>query len=144
LGKAGMNADFVISTDRTRLDLEFVVNGIQSTYWASTRSRGDVISSLEHSLCFGAFESASGQQVGFARVVTDGITFSWLCDVFVDPRFRGRGIGKMLVAEIVAHPEVKRTNSYLGTKDAHSLYEGFGFQRWEIMRRDKKAAQPEH
>lgn len=136
-----MNTDVVISTERGQLDAEFVVRALQSTYWACNRSREDILSSIERSLCFGAFHRVSGQQIGFARVVTDGVTFSWICDVFVHPDYRRRGIGKRLVSEIVAHPEVKRTNAFLGTKDAHSLYQRFDFKRWELMRRENTAAQ---
>lgn len=136
-----MNTDVVISTGRGQLDAEFVVGALQSTYWAGNRSREAILSSIERSLCFGAYDRLSGRQVGFARVVTDGVTFSWICDVFVDPVCRGTGIGKGLVSEIVAHPEVKETNVYLGTKEAHSLYERYNFKRWELMRREKPAPQ---
>lgn len=117
------------------VQLEFVVNSLQSTYWARGRSREAIAASLAMSICFGAYESATGNQVGFARVVTDGVTFSWLCDVFVAPEHRARGLGQRLVAEVLAHPRVAMTKVYLGTRDAHGLYERFGFQRWELMRR---------
>ena len=127
--------DYLITTDRNALDVNFVISALQSTYWAGDRSRETIISSLAASLCFGAYDAASGEQVGLARVVTDGATFSWLCDVFVAPAHRGRGLGKRLVTEVLAHPSVSGTRVYLGTKDAHGLYERFGFQRSELMRR---------
>ena len=127
--------DYFISTDRSTLDVEFVVRSLQSTYWAGDRPRETILASLATSLCFGAYEAHSRAQVGFARIVTDGVTFSWLCDVFVDPAHRSRGLGKRLVADVIAHPSVCGTRVYLGTKDAHGLYEQFGFQRWELMRR---------
>jgi len=129
-------SDYFIATDRRLLDDEFVVQSLQSTYWAADRSRADIIASMETSLCFGVFESGRERQVGFARVITDGVTFSWVCDVFIDPAYRGRGLGKSLVAEVLSHPNVTQTRTYLGTKDAHSFYERFGFKRWELMRRD--------
>jgi GNAT superfamily N-acetyltransferase len=112
-----------------------LVRSLQSTYWAATRTREVIIESLSSSLCFGAYVVETKQQVGFARVVTDGATFSWLCDVFVDSEHRSRGLGKRLVAEIIEHPKVKVGSVFLGTKDAHGLYEKFGFSRWELMRR---------
>lgn len=126
---------YFISTDQSLLDVEFIVRSLQSTYWAADRSRETIVASLAASICIGIYESDSRAQVGFARIVTDGVTFSWLCDVFIAPAHRARGLGKRLVAEVVAHPRVAGTRIYLGTKDAHGLYERFGFQRWEMMRR---------
>ena len=127
--------EYSISTERGRLDLEFIVRSLHSTYWAVERSREDILTSLEASLCFGVYCADTSEQVGFARVVTDGVTFSWLCDVLVDPVHRSRGLGKRLVEAVLAHPKVARTRVYLGTKDAHGLYEKYGFVRWELMRR---------
>src|SRR5688572_1517692 len=126
---------YLISADQSALNIEFVVRSLQSTYWAGDRPREAIIASLASSICFGAYEAESREQIGFARVVTDGVTFSWLCDVFVAPEHRARGLGKRLVAEVLAHPRVSSTRVYLGTKDAHGLYEQFGFRRWELMRR---------
>ena len=128
-------SDYIVSTDRPKLDIEFIVRSLQSTHWGRDRAREDIVQSIERSLCFGAYERNSGRQVGFARVVTDGIIFSWVCDIFVDPAHRRRGMGKMLVAEVLAHPEVARTRAFLTTKDAHSFYARFGFKRSQIMRR---------
>lgn len=120
-----------ISTDLGRMDLDFIERMLQSTYWAKDRSREVIEASMKASICFGAF--MGNRQVGFARVVTDRATFAWLCDVVVDPEFRGKGIAKMLVKSVVEHPELARTKMVLGTKDAHGLYEKFGFVRREMM-----------
>ena len=127
--------EYSISTERSRLDLEFIIRSLHSTYWAGDRSRDDIVTSIQASLCFGVYCADTSEQVGFARVVTDGVTFSWLGDVFVDPAHRSRGLGKRLVEAVLAHPQVARTRVYLGTKDAHGLYEKYGFVRWELMRR---------
>ena len=127
--------EYFISTDQSLLDIEYIVSSLRSTYWASERPRDVIVASLASSICFGVYDTGSKEQVGFARVVTDGATFSWLCDVFVSPEHRSRGLGKRLVAEVLAHPSISRSRVYLGTKDAHGLYERFGFQRWELMRR---------
>ena len=127
--------EYFISCDNTLLDAEFIVRSLQSTYWAGTRPREVILESMQRSLCFGAYLTDSRQQVGFARVVTDQTTFSWLCDVFVEPAHRRCGLGKRLVAELLSDPRIAKTRVYLGTKDAHGLYERFGFARWELMRR---------
>jgi GNAT superfamily N-acetyltransferase len=74
-------------------------------------------------------------QIGFARVVTDHLTFSWLCDVYVDPAYRGRGLATWMIECVLAHPAVALTRAVLRTRDAHKLYEKFGFQREAFMRR---------
>lgn len=127
--------DYLISTDRALLDVDFIVRSLHTTYWAGERPREAIVQSLGASLCFGAYELPSRQQVGLARVVTDGATFSWLCDVFVAEAHRGQGLGKRLVREVLAHPLVAPTRIHLGTRDAHGLYERFGFAQCEMMRR---------
>ena len=86
--------------------------------------------SIDNSLCFGAYED--GEQVGFARVVTDGATFAHLMDVFVSSECRGRGYGKDLLRAVMSHPDLQGLRKFtLHTADAHSLYEQFGFHRVE-------------
>ena len=82
----------------------------------------------EGSLCFGLF--VDGKQGGFARVITDRTTFAYLCDVFVLEAYRGRGLGKRLIEAVRAHPDLVGLRRFLlTTRDAHGLYEQFGFQR---------------
>lgn len=66
--------------------------------------------------------------VGFARVVTDRATFAWLCDVYVDPEQRGKGISKSLMETIMADTNYATVRWMLGTRDAHKLYEKYGFE----------------
>ena len=127
--------DYFISTDSTLLETDFLVRSLNTTYWAAGRSREVIEKSIAGSLCFGVYVEATNEQVAFARVVTDRSTFAWICDVFVDPSHRSRGLGKQLMSEIVQHPDLKSVTMYLGTRDAHGLYEKFGFTRWELMRR---------
>lgn len=127
--------EYVINADPTLLDREYIVRSLQGTYWATARARDVILASLDASLCFGVYQAPGHAQVGFARVVTDGATFSWLCDVFIDPAHRGRGLGKRLVRAVLSEPRVARTRVYLATQDAHTLYEPFGFERREVMRR---------
>jgi GNAT superfamily N-acetyltransferase len=131
---ATARGDYFVSTSPELIDLEFVCAALGGSYWAQSRPRSVIEASLKASLCFGVYERPGGGQVGFARVVTDGATFSWLCDVVVDKGHRGKGLSKLLVAAVVGHPRLTGTMFMLGTRDAHGLYERFGFYRSEMMR----------
>ena len=128
--------EYVISTDRGRLDLRMIHDYLsRSSYWAVGRHLETIARSIENSLSFGLYEN--DKQVGFARVVTDYATFAWIADVFVLPEQRGRGLSKWLMEVIISHPELQGFRRWvLATKDAHTLYERFGFiplhrpERW--------------
>jgi GNAT superfamily N-acetyltransferase len=129
-----------ISTDRSRIDVDLVHRFLsEDSYWARGRSREATEGAIANSLCFGAYED--GEQVGFARVVTDRATFGFLADVFVVPSARGAGVGKELIAAVVAHPDVRSLERLtLATEDAHRLYARHGFkplddpERWMVRR----------
>src|SRR5229473_2446071 len=97
--------EYEISTDRRRLDVALIHDFLRSSYWAKDIPRGVVETSVRNSLCFGAY--CDGKQVGFARVITDFATFAYLADVFVVPGHRGRGVSKLLVRAVVAHPQLQ-------------------------------------
>jgi GNAT superfamily N-acetyltransferase len=128
--------DYVISTDRSRLDVELIHDFISNTsYWGQGRTVEVVQRSLDNSLNFGIY--SDNKQVGFARVVTDYATFAWIADVFVLPEHRGRGLSKWLMEVVISHPRLQGFRRWvLATKDAHSLYARFGFipmhrpERW--------------
>jgi GNAT superfamily N-acetyltransferase len=124
-----------ISTDRARMDVDLIHRYLsQDSYWAAGIPRDLVERALEHSFCFGAFDGAA--QIGFARVVTDFATFAYIADVFVLPPYRGRGVSKAIMAAIRAHPELQRLRRWhLLTRDAHGLYQQFGFRCVETPRR---------
>jgi len=128
--------EYSISTDPARLDLDLIHHYLSDeSYWATGRSREVVIRSIENSLPFGIYQGKD--QVGFARIVTDYATFAWVADVFVLAEHRGRGLSKWLMDVIIAHPSLQGFRRWvLSTKDAHGLYERFGFiklhrpERW--------------
>jgi len=74
-------------------------------------------------------DDCEGSQVGFGRVVSDYTVFSWVADIVIEPRFRGRGLGKWMMSCIKEHPQLRHTQMVLQTRDAHSLYEAYGFSR---------------
>ena len=122
-----MEAKYYISTDAAELDLDFIHSYLsEQSYWAKGRSMDLVKRSIDHSLCFGLYEN--GKQIGFGRVATDHVVFAWLMDLFIDPAYRGQGLGAMLVEHIVNHPSLSQVNGIgLRTDDAHELYARFGF-----------------
>jgi GNAT superfamily N-acetyltransferase len=141
-----------ISLDQARIDVDTVHRWLsEDAYWALGRSRDLVERSLAGSLVAGVYDgpAPAGTQVGLGRVVTDGATFAWICDVYVAPAFRGRGVGswlsQVLVDELVDNRGILRL--LLATRDAHPVYAKAGFAplvgvwRWmEIDRRPGKDA----
>jgi GNAT superfamily N-acetyltransferase len=130
---------YEISADKARLDVPAIHRWLsEESYWAAGRPLATQEKAIESSLCVGAY-APDGTQAGFARVVTDGATFAWLCDVFVFPGHRGHGLARALVqAAMDEVPAVRRW--VLATQDAHGVYEPFGFApldpgRWMEMRR---------
>jgi GNAT superfamily N-acetyltransferase len=131
--------NFTISTERAHLDAAVIWRYLHDeSYWAAGIPRELVDLCLERSLNFGLFDGEAGNggiQIGFSRVVTDGATFAWLCDVFVLPAYRGRGLATWLIETVAGHPELQVQRSFvLATRDAHGLYAKFGWQPVEAGR----------
>ena len=101
---------------------------LKTTYWANKRSLETIEKSMRNSSCYGVYLDEGKKLVGFARVISDDATTYYLCDVVIDPAYRGRGFGKALVSHIVSLPEYAGLRGLLLTKDAHGLYEQFGFE----------------
>jgi GNAT superfamily N-acetyltransferase len=120
--------DIQITTDPALVDVDLVHRFLsESSYWARGRSRDVVLRSIQNSLCFTLL--ADGRQVGFARVATDRAVFGYLMDVFIVPEWRGRGLSKILMREVVQHPDLTGLKLFLlRTSDAHELYRQFGFE----------------
>ena len=122
-----MSPEFEISTDVARLDIGLIHDFLSTSYWARGRRRTVVERAIRNSLCFGVYRER--KQVAFARVVTDRAVFAYLMDVFVLPEYRGRGISKTLLQTILDHPDLQNLRLFLlATRDAHGLYQRFGFQ----------------
>lgn len=120
---------YELSTDPARLDAALVHRWLsQDAYWALGRSREKQDQAIAGSLNFGIYDTVSGVQLGYARVVTDRATFAWLCDVYIDPAVRGKGLGTGLAAAVRDHlaPYGLR-RVLLATADAHAVYAKAGF-----------------
>ena len=119
--------EYLITTDPARVDLAVVHGYLSASYWAKDIPLETVRRSIEHSLNFSIYHGE--RQVGFARVITDFATFGYLGDVFVLESHRGRGLSKWLMELVVAHPDLQGFRRWvLLTRDAHGLYQQFGFK----------------
>jgi GNAT superfamily N-acetyltransferase len=119
---------YIISTEKSRLDPAAIHAYLTRSYWSPGIPRHLVEKALAGSLCFGLF-TEKGQQVGFARMITDGATFAYLADVYVLEEHRGKGLSKWLMETILAHPSLQGLRRLLlATRDAHELYARYGFK----------------
>lgn len=135
--------DYLISTDRAKIDIQKMRDYIAGTYWSEGIPLEIMQKAVDNSLTFGIYHHQDGL-IGCARVITDFATYHYLGDVFVAKAHRGNGLGKWLMDVILAHPELQEFRSFfLLTADAHGLYEQFGFETVEntgkIMLNRKKS-----
>jgi GNAT superfamily N-acetyltransferase len=118
---------YSISTNPKRLDLDAIHRFLSRSFWAEGISKKLVAKSISNSLCFGLFHER--EQVGFARIITDRATYAYLCDVYILESHRGKGLSKWLIEAVMAHPDLQGLRRFqLVTRDAHGLYEPFGFR----------------
>lgn len=116
-----------VSTDKNRLNVPFIQNFLKDIYWAAGRTIEEVQTTIDHSFCFGIY--LDGQQIGFARVITDYVVFAYLMDVFIDENHRGKGYSSILIQAMMDEPQLQQVKIWrLATSDAHFLYEKFGFK----------------
>ena len=101
---------------------------LKTTYWANHRPAEQIARSMRNSSCYGVWLDEERKLIGFARVISDYATTWYLCDVVIDPRYRHQGLGKALVSHIVSRPEYAGLRGILITRDAHGLYEQYGFE----------------
>ena len=123
--------NFSIIEGADRIDPDEVVRLLKTTYWAGNRSKEQIMKSMDNSSCYGIYLNDEKKLVGFARVISDFATTYYLADVIIDPDYRHRGLGKALVSHIISLPEYAGLRGLLLTKDAHGLYEKFGFESVE-------------
>lgn len=117
------------SKKKEEMDVPYIHEYLTHSYWNEGISLEKVQKCIDNSLNFGMF--LEGKQVGYARVVTDFVRFSYLMDVFIDPNLQGKGYGQFLMKFVLEDEELKAVSGMLlATKDAHTLYEKFGFQRF--------------
>lgn len=114
-----------------KLNLSDVMSLLKQTYWADKRPAERVQRSMEHSRCYGVYLEEERKLVGFARVISDFATTYYLCDVVVDVQYQHKGFGHAMVSYIENLPEYQGLRGILITRDAHALYEKFGYQTLE-------------
>ena len=136
------NGEFIISTDRNRLQIDQIHKFLsEESYWAKERTREQTETAIKNSLPFGVYKGEN--QIGFARVVTDYATFAYLGDVFILDEFRGKGLSKWLMQTVLSHPDLQGFRRWiLATADAHGLYEQFGFSALKVPERWMEKSAP--
>ena len=119
--------EYMVSTDASRLDLAAIHQALSTSYWSPGLPAAVLERAVAGSLCVGLYRDRA--QIGFARVITDRATFAYLCDVYVLDAYQGRGLGSWMISVIVDLPELQGLRRFvLVTRDAHRLYERFGFR----------------
>ncbi|HYX49534.1 MAG TPA: GNAT family N-acetyltransferase [Ktedonobacteraceae bacterium] len=134
--------EYVICTDKHRLDLLAIHSFLMRSYWAEGIPFETMKKSIEHSLNFGMY--AAGKQIGFARVITDYATYAYIGDVYILEDFRGQGLSKWLMQVITDHPELQGLRRWtLLTRDAHELYRKTGFAEPRNLERYMEKVNPD-
>lgn len=109
------------------MDLQAIFMFVKNAYWGQSRTIEQQHIALQNSINFGIFHHK--KQIAYARVMTDYVFFAYLLDVFVIDDYQGNGYSKLLLEQILNYPELKNIDKWmLATKDAHGLYEKFGFE----------------
>jgi N-acetylglutamate synthase-like GNAT family acetyltransferase len=124
--------DFRVSSEKKQVDIDALHGMLSRSYWAKNRSREDVEKSIANSLCFSLLEGK--EQVGFARVLTDGMAYAIILDMIIREEYRGQGLGKWLMSCICNHPEVRPLRQLLWTRDADDFYRQAGFEEMSKLK----------
>ena len=123
-----------LSDDKARLDVARVHGWLASSYWSPGIERWRVEKAIANAHCLGAYRG--GEQVGYARAITDHATFAWIADVWVDETVRGQGLGRRMVQWFLDHPDMRDLRRIaLATADAHGVYAALGFH--PLLRPDR-------
>jgi GNAT superfamily N-acetyltransferase len=130
--------EYSITTDKSKMDIPVIHSYLTRSYWSEGISVETVARAIDGSMCFGLFHG--NKQIGVTRVITDKATFAYICDVFIDEDFRGKGLGKWLMETILKHQSLQGLRRItLTTRDAHGLYSQYGFaplpipERWMMI-----------
>ncbi|WP_264566407.1 GNAT family N-acetyltransferase [Flavobacterium sp. N3904] len=116
-----------VSTDKMKLNVPFIQHFLKDIYWAAGRTIEEVQKTIDSSICFGIY--LDHVQIGFARVITDYVVFAYVMDVFITEEHRGNGYSSILIHEMMQEPQLQEVKIWrLATKDAHFLYQKFGFK----------------
>jgi len=117
----------IISSDKEKINIPLVHSILTNSYWAKGRTLEQVKKSIDNSICFGLYHN--DEQIGFARIITDKVVFAYIMDVFIIKVERGKGYSKELMEYILSQSDLQGIKTwFLATKDAHGLYEQFGFK----------------
>lgn len=121
--------DIVISTDQSRLDIDFMYRSLtQETYWGKDFQLDEFKNALKHSLVFGLYLK-SGEQIGFCRVITDYMTLAYITDTFIKKEYRGGTIVYQLLKDVNSHESLKNVRRWLAvSKDIHPIARKYGFE----------------
>ena len=118
---------YEVTTDTARMDVSAIHAFLSQTYWSPGIPLTLLQRAISNSLCFGVLLGT--EQVGFARVITDKACFAYLADVYVLEAHRGKGLSLRLMERVIAHPDLQGLRRMLlATRDAHALYEQYGFK----------------
>ena len=122
------NNSYTLSSDKNRLDIHMILNFLQTeSYWAQDITLAELERAIDHSVCFGLY-NIHGNQVGFARVVTDYRTIAYVGDIFLLKEYRGKGLGKWMTEILCTHKDLQKVKRWLlATRDRQDFYKHFGF-----------------
>ena len=128
--------EYKFSDNKSMISIDKACELLGKSYWANNQKRETTIKAIQNSICIGIY--FGHEMVGFARIVTDYATMYWLCDVIIDEQHRKNGLGKKLIEIIIEMKELDGMFGILATRDAHGLYEKYGFKKVgeKYMRKD--------
>jgi len=138
--KRELGDGYELDDDPARIDVDAVHAYISQAYWAVGRPRAEMERVVrEADRVVGLYKD--GEQIGFCRAATDGMSFVYLADVYVLEGHRGRGLGFALVREMVDGGPYARARWLLHTRDMHRLYAklGFGAPSERVMERPPRS-----
>src|SRR5438105_3108285 len=126
---AAKACSYRVISDRKELahHVDAIHGYLTTSYWAEGIPKNIVKRSMQNSLCFGVLHGK--ELVAFSRVITDKATYAYLADVFVLEKHRGKGLSKCMMEAVKKHPHLQGIRRFmLVTRDAHGLYEKYGFK----------------